>query len=89
MRRVLEAFSTFVYKKGIAEVSRDEAILSAIEEDKRTYFQNLMYRLVLHGESHYEEHIHSLQDMAFFGHISTCGKAVHSPRHTLLHVQTE
>ena len=70
MRRVLEAFSTFVYKKGIAEISRDETILSAIEEDKRTYFQYLMYRLVLHGESHYEEHIHGLQDMTFFGHIS-------------------
>lgn len=74
MRRVLEAFSTFVYKKGVAEISQDVTILSAIQEDKRNYFQNLMYRLVLNGESHYEEHVYGVQDMAFFGHISPVEK---------------
>ncbi len=31
MRRVMEAFSTFVYKKGIAEISCDDTILQQIE----------------------------------------------------------
>ena len=74
MRRVLEAFSTFIYKKGIAEISCDEAILSAIDVDKRDYFHNLMYKLVLHGESHYDEHIYGLQGMDFFSHLSTSEK---------------
>lgn len=74
MRRVLEAFSTFLYRKGIADVSYDQSILSDINEDKRTYFQNLMYRLVLHGESHYEEHIQGLRGMEFFSHLSQAEK---------------
>ena len=74
MRRVLEAFSTFLYKKSIADISCNQVILSEIDEDKRTYFQNLMYRLVLHGESHYEEHIQGLQGMEFFSHLSQAEK---------------
>ncbi|MEG0836084.1 MAG: AAA family ATPase, partial [Christensenellaceae bacterium] len=74
MRRVLEAFSTFFYRKGIADVSCDPVVLSEIDEDKRSYFQNLMYRLVLNGESHYEEHIQGLQGMEFFSHLSTAEK---------------
>jgi wobble nucleotide-excising tRNase len=70
MRRVLEAFSTFLYRKGIADISYNEVILAEIDETIRTYFQNLMYRLVLHGESHYEEHIRGFQGMEFFSHLS-------------------
>ena len=48
MRRVMEAFSTFVYKKGIAEISSDDTILQQIgDKDYIDYFKNLMYRLVL------------------------------------------
>lgn len=54
--------------------TKSGTVSSVIEEDERTYFQNLMYRLVLNGESHYEEHVHGLQDMAFFGHISPVEK---------------
>lgn len=32
MRRVMEVFSTFVYKKGIAEISCDDTILQQIEQ---------------------------------------------------------
>lgn len=53
MRRVMEAFSTFVYKKGIAEISCDDTILQQIgDKDYIDYFKNLMYRLVLNGDSH-------------------------------------
>ena len=72
MRRVLEAFSTFIYKKGICEVSCDEAILQQIEDpDYREYFKNLMYRLVLNGDSHIEERINSMEDMDYLNYLST------------------
>ena len=61
MRRALEAFSTFNYRKGIADVSCDKNVLNVLGE-KSEYFNNLMYRLVLHGESHYLERVYSLRD---------------------------
>ena len=64
MRRVLEAFSTFVYKKGIADISCDNTILQQIrDKDYIDYFKNLMYRLVLNGDSHMLERTNNLDDM--------------------------
>jgi ABC-type dipeptide/oligopeptide/nickel transport system ATPase subunit len=71
MRRALEAFGTFEYRKGIDEISCDQSILSNICADKRDYFENLMYRLILNGESHLEERVKSLTDNNFFATIST------------------
>ena len=71
MRRVLEAFSTFVYKKGIVEISYDNSILEQMKDtDYIEYFKNLMYRLVLNGESHMEERTNSLGDMDYFDFLS-------------------
>ena len=57
-RRLFEAFSTFMFKKGIEKVTLDESVLSLIsDQHKREYFQNSMYRLVLHTESHSQEAI--------------------------------
>lgn len=53
MRRVLEAFSTFTYRKSIEELSTNEYIIKGV--DNSDFYKNLMYRLVLHGESHLEE----------------------------------
>lgn len=61
MRRALEAFSTFNYRKGIEDVSCDKNVLNVLGE-RSVYFNNLMYRLVLHGESHYAERVYSLRD---------------------------
>lgn len=61
MRRTLEAFSTFNYRKSIEDVSCDKNVLSVLG-NRSVYFNNLMYRLVLHGESHYEERVYSLRD---------------------------
>lgn len=61
MRRVLEAFSTFNYQKSIEKVSCDKNILKELGNHS-VYFENLMYRLVLHGESHYEEQVYSIHD---------------------------
>ena len=75
MRQVLEAFSTFEYKKGIEAVSTDEKILDLIENRKyQAYFRNLMYRLVLNGGSHKEEQVRAMSDLSFFSHISDAEK---------------
>lgn len=71
MRRALEAFSTFVYKKGIADISCDDTILQQIgDKDFIDYFKNLMYRLVLNGDSHMLERTNSLEDMDYLVFLS-------------------
>lgn len=43
--------------------------------DKSTYFSNFMYRLILHGESHYQTQIHSMRnDLDFLDYISETEK---------------
>lgn len=69
MRRVLEAFSTFNYKKGIQDISCDVEIMKDIPN--KEYFENLMYRLVLHNESHFVEQIQNFHDgINFYDFIS-------------------
>ena len=65
MRRVLEAFATFSYKEGINSISIKDSILEILPERFREHFRNLMYRLVLHGESHYEEQVQGMRDFRF------------------------
>lgn len=66
MRRTLETYSTFIYKKGISDVSYAQCIVDTIKDDDyKKYFQNLMYRLVLNGESHMEERARTAVDMDF------------------------
>ncbi len=65
MRRALEAFSTFTYRKSINDVLWTQSVLEALE-DRSVYFENLMCRLVLHGESHFEEQVYNLHDDANF-----------------------
>lgn len=70
MRRALEAFSTFIYGTGIAEVSFDPKVIKSLGNHSR-YFENLMYRLVLHGESHFETRVYAIQDdLSFYRFIS-------------------
>lgn len=75
MRRVLETFSTFVYRKGIEEISRDEDILNDLgSSEYKSYFGNLMYRLVLNGESHMRDRTKTLIDSQFTSFISPSEK---------------
>lgn len=75
MRQVLEAFSTFEYRKGIDEVSTDENILNLLLDTKYvSYYKNLMYRLVLHGGSHREEEVKTMGDFNFFSLITDAEK---------------
>ncbi|GEM_PF-1191692 len=67
MRQVLEAFSTFEYKLGINDVTRDKELQNKLGDERYVnYFGNLMYRLVLHGGSHREEQVKAMHDLHFF-----------------------
>ena len=70
MRQVMEAFSTFEYKKGIDSVFTDDTILAAMElEEDRIHYKNLMYRIVLNGGSHRCDQTRNMQ-VDFFAMIS-------------------
>lgn len=69
MRRLLEAFATFEYQKGIVDVSLEPVIWETISEKQRSFFENLMYRFILHGESHLEDQAKSV-DFDFYIHNS-------------------
>ena len=99
LRQVLEAFSTFQYKKNIEKVSTDQNILNLLpEEVYRLYFNNLMYRLILHGGSHREDQVKALDDLNFFSIVSKeekkrtakdilCFLYLLNKRHVLAHLQ--
>ena len=70
MRKVMEAFGTFVYKKGMSELSTNEKIVTSLTEKDKIYFENLMYRLVLNTGSHMKEKAMTINDMKFFDYIS-------------------
>lgn len=77
MRKVLEAYATFNYKKGIENISTTEEILNKIaDESKREYFRNFMYRLILNGDSHMEETARSYPNSTFFDHIDINEKII-------------
>lgn len=71
MRRVLEAFSTFLYKKDIQKISTQSEIIKDIDSAYKKYFEHLMYRLVLNGGSHTSENVKALRSMDFFDYISS------------------
>ena len=58
MRKVLEAYATFVYSNSFESAFRDEEVLNLLPENKRGFYKNFMYRLILNGESHSEERIY-------------------------------
>ena len=70
MRKVLEAFGTFVYKKGISQLSTDQSIKSILSNTDGDYFENFMYRLVLNTGSHLAEKVQTSNDLNFFDYIS-------------------
>lgn len=66
MRRMMEAFSSFCYNESFEKMVRKEDVLALIPDKKREYYDNLMWRLVLNGESHEEEDVYSLDNMVCF-----------------------
>lgn len=66
MRQVLEAFSTFLYKKGITGFFSEQEVLSTLKnEHVEFYFARLMYGLILNEESHTKNKIKFMQNMEF------------------------
>ena len=63
MRRMMEAFSSFCYNEPFEKMAREENVLALIPKEKRGYYENLMWRLVLNSESHTEEGAYSLDLM--------------------------
>ncbi len=71
MRRVVEAFSTFSFKVGIDELSTKKEILDLLPSKQlKDYFENLMYRLVLNGESHTGDTARFFPRTDFYMHLS-------------------
>ncbi len=66
MRKMLEAYSSFCYSETFEKMVRREEVLKQIEEHKRSYYENFMYRLALNGESHMAEQVYTLDDMVAF-----------------------
>lgn len=97
MRRVLEGFSTFVYKKGIDDIRYDEMILTSVPEIRRDYYKYLMYRLVLNTESHFQDTVKGNVELQFSSLLSCVEKKKTaknvisfmyelSPKHILFHI---
>lgn len=101
IRRVFEAFSTFSFKKGSAEISTSTEILNLLPSAKsKDYFENLMYRLVLNGESHMEHTARFYPQSEFYSHLSPeekqrtakdvlCFMYILNPQHVISHLSNE
>lgn len=68
---IREAYGSFMYKKGIEQLSTASEIKQKLEPPFGDHFENLMYRLVLHGGSHNEERVKSMVSDDFFDYISS------------------
>lgn len=52
-RKALEAFSTFEFSMGLSEFADSGEVLESIHDEKlKSYFDRLMFSIVLHSESH-------------------------------------
>lgn len=63
MRRLLEAYFTFNYRQSFYEYVFKDEFLSMLPSDNRTYYKNLLTRLVLNGSSHEEESVRAMTDL--------------------------
>lgn len=62
MRRMEEAYSSFISNKTFEVLLHDDDFLNKVPEKKRNLFKNLMSRLILNTESHTEEQIYDMLD---------------------------
>ena len=77
MRRVLEAYFSFNYNNGFENALNKSEILNKIQdEEKKKYFENFMYRLVLNTESHTEERAYNFAETKMFDYISSDEKKI-------------
>ena len=70
MRRMMEAFSTFMFKSGMEDLFVHDRVATYVGP-LAPYFQTVLSRFVLNDESHLESHVHSLSNNgALFAEIS-------------------
>lgn len=98
LRRIMEAYSTFLYKTSGANLFNNDIVLNKIENlSRREFFRNCMIRLFLNTDSHYEEAVKSFNDMNFFNTLPTekkqeyakyvlCFLYILNPAHILAHL---
>lgn len=60
IRKMLEAYSSFVYSMGVTEMLHSEDITRNIGDTERNLFENCMSRLILNDDSHMQEQAHAL-----------------------------
>ncbi len=65
IRKVLEGFSTFEFRCGFHELTRKQTIIDKIPLELKDYYENLMYRLFLNGDSHFVNMTYSMLDADF------------------------
>lgn len=64
IRRIEEAYSSFIYNGGFEDLLHDEDFLQSVPDNKKTFYQNFMSRLVLNSESHTEEAAYDMADFS-------------------------
>ena len=57
MRKVVEAFSTFIYKKGINQILNEQEIMKVLDDGEQKYYQNIIFKIMFNMESHMEEKV--------------------------------
>jgi len=55
IRRVIEAFSTFIYRKGLEEILENDRIVSSLNGDQINFFRHYILKDFLNDESHTED----------------------------------
>ena len=65
MRKLMEAYCSFVYASDFESISHDNDVINNIPENRRLYYKNLMTRLVLNGESHEKEAAYAMDLTCF------------------------
>lgn len=71
MRKVFEAFSTFNYQCGLDELLSKDSIMKKIESvQEREFFQNFMFRLVFHNESHMLDVTKNMTDLNHYSYLT-------------------
>lgn len=60
IRRVLEAYSSFVHLSGPMEIFHNKSLLKSINKDEALYYMNSMSRLFFNDDSHMSEKARSL-----------------------------
>ena len=61
LRKILEAYSTFIYKDGPTQIMESEHILSCFEQRERDYYLDCMSKLILNSDSHMQEPAKALE----------------------------